>query len=52
MELQEFVRKTILEVISGVREARTEAVKSGACLGMIASGGDIEFDVAVTAGDN
>ncbi len=47
MELDEFVRKTIEQVISGVAHARYHAIANNAHLpgGLINS---IEFDVAVT----
>ena len=52
MELSAFVQKTISEVISGVREARKEAVNSGASLGSTRNGGEIQFDVAITASES
>lgn len=57
MELREFVRETLVQVIAGVEEAQAAVVESGATVAPSGQGHrdlqslnrDIEFDVAVIA---
>lgn len=55
MQLDEFVKTTILQVIKGVKDAQVEAIEFGAIVNPRANGGlgeqtatDVSFDVALS----
>jgi hypothetical protein len=52
MELKEFVKKVLVDLVDAVEEARTESTRDMKLLQNKDSGQTIEFDIAVTVEDN